>query len=1309
MQSAVTGFADGLDDLLGAIQMGHDKDAAAMLEADTNLVRAQFQNKRVLHEAAAAGNLTIVKRALELGADINEPGDTLSSGGSQKTALHWAIYRNHPDVCKVLLEAGANPNIMAFGFDTSLHLAFSENREEMAGWLLDYGADPFQGKLYSNDETTPFELDITKSGGRLVPRMLGQEPKNPLGTKSLQKPGRSTRPKRGVKTAAEVLAAHGDELLAAAATRGELEAVQALFQAGVTMTNSSASSLSLLQSFALSSAGAARSRPSLIGQWHNAQDQLKADYITHAEPQFMASLRSQETGLAARVADAAPERWQKILKLLIQHGANYDALAATALGDTNQMTRLVSANKSVAQARDCNGETPLHWAVNAGQLSLVAFWIQSGAPLAATNSAGQTALHIAAANGKIDLVKALLAAQSPTGIRDTNGWTPLDAAIQAKQTESIHLLLGEKSASPHPERGLAITLHEAAATGNIAALVALLESETKLEARNELGLTPLQVAVTQGHLAAAALLVDKGADIKLRDPEGNSLLHQIFLQEQFTVHDRPPTNWLQQLPASPHKEEFIKYLTVGEYEQGPNEILQGTSFLLACGLDAKAVNHAGQTVMQLVTDGKTGRGVFFFDGDREKLFKLLGGAGGNIDQRDAEGNTALHRLANAVDANEVDRMKALIAGGANVNATNNLGQTPLHKAAERIWGWDLNEDGDNEPFQLLVKSKANVNLRDNQGRTPLDVLASADTSFKDEATALLVQAGAKLNQQDPAGLTPVHQLLKSEWPWFSVGESLQKLADAGADFSAKDNEGKTPLHYLANMRHQDPLFFIRGVDKIFIAAKVDFNARDHDGNTPLHFAAQSDYLKVFDWLVKQGASLDATNNLGQTPRLLAARNRSPFAHSDSSVEFDIFAAIRADKPDAAERILQADARLANTPDQFKQTPLRSAAMLQRTNLVTRLEKYGATWDAASAVMLGRAEVLRKLIAEKSSVATNTANGKSLLHFAAGAGDEEIVQMLLAAKVDAQAVDQWGLSPLGRARLRQHPNVVSRLRAEGARENFFDAVFLGDAKLVAAFLVQNPALAKLSSPMKATPVEIAAAAGREEVLKLLLRQGASANAPLPPTRPGQMPGGMLFSGRTPLILAAFFKQPASLEILIGAGADLNQADSMGFTPLHWAIFNGAEETAAGLLKHHAEVNQATAQVAARPGAYAQTMRGPVEGETPLHLAIMLGKTNTAQWLLKSGADANAVNGRLLTPLDQAEMTGIFSLSPGLFMGRESLNNLLEPLAGQSQPMPRLMRHDPELQKIMTAMIEAAGGKHSPPQPSFPGQPQFNYPR
>jgi ankyrin repeat protein len=863
LTSRSTGWAQSrseaqiVDNLLQAIAGGDNNTASQLLESNTNLFLSQDNASALtLRQAAAVGNLPLVKRLIQLGADVNAAGDTLSSVGAQMTALDEAARGGNLEICELLLNAGANPNHRAFAGETALHFVFNDfrpatNRNEIARTLLDYGASPFFEAGYYR--TTPFELEITKSDGTLIPLMLDtNRPIKIVSQFSISKRARRNQVSSQEQTT-RFLAAHGTAMLTAAAQHGELEAVQALLKAGISVKTNVEENLPLLQAFALSASEAATARPSAIAQWQQTSNTLK-NFAANANSGFLANLRSQESIQAARIRSLAPERWLHILELLIKNGAAYDAFAATALGDTNQTRQLLESDRRVTESRDREGATPLHWAVQTDQLPLTGFWLHAGVFLAATNSAGQTALHIAAARGLTEQVKLLLAANAPTDIRDTNGWTPLDAAIQANQSDCIHLLMANAPAGAHLERGLATPLHKAAASGNVAALAGLLDTETNLEARNELALTPLQVALLHGHLAAAALLVDMGADVNVRDPDGNTLLHQILLQDRLIIYDRPPTNWLVRVGQDPGKQLCVKYLTVGQYEQGPNPLLQASSFLLASGANATATNNAGETAMQLITDGKTGRGVFFFDNDRTELLQLLGAHGSNVNGRDAGGNTALHRLSSGFyDIGKVEGMASLITSGADVNATNNLGQTPLHVAAENIGGWDGNNPPVNEPFQLLIYSKANVNARDNQGLTPLDIVALSDSSFRKEATRALLDAGADPNLRDKQGRAPAHLFLSGKWAWTEAGECIDMLVAAGADLSAKDDQGKTPLHYLAALGSQSPMFFIRGIGDTFILAKVDINARDNDGDTPLQLAAKTGTKDVYDWLVMQGA------------------------------------------------------------------------------------------------------------------------------------------------------------------------------------------------------------------------------------------------------------------------------------------------------------------------------------------------------------------------------------------------------------------------------------------------------------------------
>ena len=1291
-----------------AIYQNDTNTAMKMLESNTNLVYAQENSLLPLLEAAATGNAPFVKRMLELGADINAEGDVWNASGFRMTALDEAAQYGHLEICQLLLEAGANPNHRSSQQNTTLHSAFnnftfSTNRNAIANVLLEYGANPFAEAGYNRN--TPFEFAITRSDGRLVPVMLDTDRKIKFAPNAPRRSSTRNKTATTKEQTAQFLAVHGTAMLSAAAQRGELEAVQALLKAGVSAKTNAPEELPLLQSLAISEAAAVRDWPSFISQWQQTSNQLKS-IGPGANPQFLASFVSREAELSARIESSSLERWRQIRDLLIKNGASYDVFAATAMADTAQINQLLAADKDVTHARDREGQTPLHWAVLQDQLPLTSFWLQTGASPAETNFAGQTPLHIAAAKGLVEHIKILLAADAPLDVRDTNGWTPLDAAIQAKQSDCIHLLMAKAPTAAHPERGLATTLHKAAAAGDVAALAVLTETETNLEARNELGLTPLHVAGQAGQLGAAAFLIDQGADVNARDPDGNTVLHQILLSRTHWVKGRPSDAWVvERRKKNPSQEKFWRVYNTPSGYTSPRELAASVAFFLACGADTAATNHAGQTILQLVTADST----MLWDYDRDAILPLLQQSGNGLNERDADGNTALHRLANADDANEVDRMKSLIAAGADVNATNNLGQTPLHKAAEKIRGWDMNENGNNEPFQLLVKSGANVNARDNEGRTPLDVLAAADTSFKSEATALLIKAGAKNSARDKHGRTPAHLALTGEWPWDSAGENLQRLAEAGADLSAKDNEGKTPLHYLAALGSQSPMFFIHGVGDTFIAAKVNLDECDNDGDTPLMIAAKTGTPDVFEWLVKQGADLDATNKAGETPRMLALKNgnQSPGlgrGMTSLSAELDIFQAIREGKDNSAERILKANPKLANTPDRTGQTPLRMAVMLDRTNLVSLLEARGAKWDAPSAVIAGRADLVKKILNDQPSAIAESANSESLLHLATIYGNVDIIQQLLATGADLQAVDSFGLSPLGRARLKSQAESANLLVAHGATNNYFDAIYLNDHKSVSQFLSRNKSLANATNQARVTPVEIAAAADFTQVLQMLLKAGGRASAipmPLRTNSPSAfpfnrpMPGMFPFNWTTtPLNLAVFFNRTNAVEILIRAGADVNQADSHGFTPLHFAVLRNNLQALSLLLQHKAKPNAATAQLFSgprmRPPGFDMPpvdSRPPI-GETPLHLATMLGETNIIEFLLESGANVNITNGESRTPLDEAELTG---RSFRMNITPPAMLKPLEPL-GLFQEQVFISSVSPENLKSTTALIMAGGGKH-----------------
>jgi len=92
-------------------------------------------------------------------------------------------------------------------------------------------------------------------------------------------------------------------------------------------------------------------------------------------------------------------------------------------------------------------------------------------------------------------------------------------------------------------------------------------------------------------------------------------------------------------------------------------------------------------------------------------------------------------------------------------------------------------------------------------------------------------------------------------------------------------------------------------------------------------------------------------------------------------------------------------------------------------------------------------------------------------------------------------------------------------------------------------------------------------------------------------------------------------------LIAQGADVNQAQPDGSTPLHWAAYRVDRELLNTLLKKGAKPNVANRY-----------------GSTPLAEAARVANAELAGMLLEAGADANATNADGQTPLMLAARTG-----------------------------------------------------------------------
>src|SRR3990170_4508478 len=155
----------------------------------------------------------------------------------------------------------------------------------------------------------------------------------------------------------------------------------------------------------------------------------------------------------------------------------------------------------------------------------------------------------------------------------------------------------------------------------------------------------------------------------------------------------------------------------------------------------------------------------------------------------AEGADLSQELSNAVNANDVDRMKFLVEKGADVNKPDPQGWTPLQNAARQ------RKDG---MIKALIELGADVNRPDDSGTTPLVTAAMRDhvPSIK-----VLVEKGANIEQPGPQGFRPLalaiaenkYESAKAlmEAATHNSAPMIGLLMDAGADPALKNQQGQT--------------------------------------------------------------------------------------------------------------------------------------------------------------------------------------------------------------------------------------------------------------------------------------------------------------------------------------------------------------------------------------------------------------------------------------------------------------------------------------------------------------------------------------
>ena len=458
---------------------------------------------------------------------------------------------------------------------------------------------------------------------------------------------------------------------------------------------------------------------------------------------------------------------------------------------------------------------------------------------------------------------------------------------------------------------------------------------------------------------------------------------------------------------------------------------------------------------------------------------------------------------------------------------------------------------DREAVRSLLRQNVDVNAAQPDGATALAWAAHWDDL---ETAQLLIGAGANLNAANDYGVTPLSLACSQQ-----NAAMVQKLLGAGADPNAALWTGETPLMTAARTGRLE-------VVELLLAQGADVNAREpRRGQTPLMWAISFRHPDIAAVLIEHGADIHATT------KELDLEGFSPMVVGGYAAD------VKA-TPQGGYTPLLFAARVGD---------LASARLL----LARGAEVHAATEEDGSSLVIasagGHQELALFLLERGADPNVTDANGLSSLHYAMRDGLKVLHGIDITSSGNfALALDDFGDRQSSNLPGPDMPELAKELLARGADPN-------------AQLKYAPPRLRLLRKPIislsEATPFFLAAAAADLGSMRILVESGAE---PLMWTTPnqeelfkeGNADDNEVQANATPLMVAVGmgsfgcrrcrsreFTEAAeeraleAAKALLNLGADINEANATGWTPMHAAAYSGANSLVEFLVENGAKIN------------------------------------------------------------------------------------------------------------------------------------------
>ncbi len=387
--------------------------------------------------------------------------------------------------------------------------------------------------------------------------------------------------------------------------------------------------------------------------------------------------------------------------------------------------------------------------------SVLLAWLICG-----TASAADRAAQLAEAVEQRDLVLAqqLLSQRVDVNERQGDGASALHWAVHWDDAQMVDRLI-HAGADVKLAHGANVNAREsvqqqtalmwAVAQGHGEVTRILLESGADPRARSTSGFSPLLFAARSGDIASARVLLDGGVDVNEGAPDGASPLLIAVASAQEDV-----ARLLLERGANPNQADKLGYAPLHATVWKPSAKEGLVRAHASVALVDALLSRGADPNARMVKDPPAVPGSYFFQqglvgatpywlaakSADVDIMRALAKGGANITLANKDGNTPL-MVASGLGQGSgpgsvpekalLEAVRTAIELGGDVNSVNANGQTAAHGAAGA--GFDA-------IIRLLAEHRAKLNVKDKRGQTPLAVARARNAS---ETVSLLKSLGAE--------------------------------------------------------------------------------------------------------------------------------------------------------------------------------------------------------------------------------------------------------------------------------------------------------------------------------------------------------------------------------------------------------------------------------------------------------------------------------------------------------------------------------------------------------------------------------------